>query len=86
MVGLAGTPDGPGVRDWANRDGGNVTPPGPYKPVCYFSCSDNVEVVPKNDGTYAVNYSVDQPGDYTMTIKYGGQPVRDGFYKFTVTP
>ncbi|CAH1731357.1 unnamed protein product [Aphis gossypii] len=46
----------------------------------------NTEVLPKNDGTYVVNYSIKEPGDYTMTMKYGGQPVRDGFYKFTVTP
>jgi filamin len=52
----------------------------------YFSYFVNTEVVPKNDGTYLVNYSIKEPGDYTLTMKYGGQPVKDGFYKFTVTP
>ncbi|XP_025198819.1 filamin-A isoform X1 [Melanaphis sacchari] len=45
----------------------------------------NTEVVPKNDGTYVVNYSIKEPGDYTLTMKYGGQPVKDGFYKLTAT-
>lgn len=53
--------------------------------VCRYSSEENVEIVPRNDGTYAVNYSVRQPGDYTLTMKYGGQPIKDGFYKFTVT-
>uniref|UniRef100_A0A2S2QCD4 Filamin-A n=1 Tax=Sipha flava TaxID=143950 RepID=A0A2S2QCD4_9HEMI len=46
---------------------------------------ENVKVVPRNDGTYAVSYLVNEPGDYTLTMKYGGQPIKDGFCKFTVT-
>ena len=48
---------------------------------------DNVDCkVAKNpDGTYSVKYKVQEPGDYIIEIKYGGQVVPNGTFKFTVS-
>ena len=42
------------------------------------------KVVRNPDGTYSVNYKVKQPGNYTIEMKYGGQPIPGGVLQFTV--
>lgn len=38
-----------------------------------------------HDGTFSIYYMVKDIGEYTLSIKFGGQPVPDGFYTFTVS-
>ena len=45
----------------------------------------DADVTDNGDGTWSVYYTVEEPGDYTMALKYGGQPVPQGFYTFTVS-
>ncbi|XP_027200604.2 filamin-A-like [Dermatophagoides pteronyssinus] len=42
------------------------------------------KVVRNPDGTYSVNYKVKQPGNYTIEMKFGGQPIPGGVLQFTV--
>ncbi|OTF78150.1 hypothetical protein BLA29_000380 [Euroglyphus maynei] len=42
------------------------------------------KVVRNPDGTYSVNYKVKQPGNYTIEMKFGGQPIPGGVIQFTV--
>lgn len=37
------------------------------------------------DGTVNIYYTVNDADDYTINIKFGGQPVPGGFYTFTVS-
>lgn len=37
------------------------------------------------DGTVSIFYKVKDAGEYTVSIKFGGQPVSGGFYTFTVS-
>ncbi|CAG2105605.1 unnamed protein product, partial [Medioppia subpectinata] len=48
---------------------------------------DNIDckVVANGDGTYSVKYKVQEPGDYTIEVKYGGQVVPNGVFNFTVS-
>lgn len=45
----------------------------------------NVKVTPNNDGTYSISYKVKEPGQYTIQLKFGGQPIPGGLYTFTVS-
>ena len=52
-----------------------------------FDCSDNVDIdIQENtDGTVDIYYSVEDAGDYTVSIKFGGQPIPNGLYSFKVS-
>ncbi|XP_035708450.1 filamin-A isoform X3 [Folsomia candida] len=43
----------------------------------------DIEVDDNHDGTFSIYYMVKDIGEYTLSIKFGGQPVPDGFYTFT---
>lgn len=50
-----------------------------------FHCSDvDIQVDDNQDGTFTCYYTVKDAGEYTLSIKFGGQPVPEGFYTFTV--
>ena len=38
------------------------------------------------DGTFNIYYKVKDAGEYSLNIKFGGQPVPDGLYSFSVSP
>ncbi|KAH9410258.1 hypothetical protein TYRP_010016 [Tyrophagus putrescentiae] len=44
----------------------------------------NCQVVKNKDGTFSVKYKVKEPGDYTIELKYGGVPIKNGVLNFTV--
>lgn len=51
-----------------------------------ISCSDlDIDIVDNGDGTVSIYYNVKDAGEYTVSIKFGGQPVSGGFYTFTVS-
>ncbi|XP_031347323.1 filamin-A isoform X1 [Photinus pyralis] len=43
----------------------------------------DIDIVDNGDGTFNIYYNVKDAGDYTVSIKFGGQPVSGGFYTFT---
>lgn len=45
----------------------------------------DIDIEDNGDGTFSIYYIVQDVGDYTISIKFGGQPVPDGFYTFTVS-
>lgn len=49
-----------------------------------FSEVVDIDIEDNGDGTVNIYYTVADAGDYTFSIKFGGQPVPDGFYTFTV--
>lgn len=42
------------------------------------------KVVANKDGTYSVKYRVKEPGQYTLELKFGGKPVPNGVFNFSV--
>lgn len=46
----------------------------------------DIDIEDNGDGTVNIYYTVADAGDYTLNIKFGGQPVPEGFYTFTVSP
>nr|CAD7196861.1 unnamed protein product [Timema douglasi] len=46
----------------------------------------DIDIEDNGDDTFSIYYTVKDAGDYTLSIKFGGQPVPDGFYTFTVPP
>lgn len=50
-----------------------------------FSEVVDIDIEDNGDGTVNIYYTVADAGDYTLSIKFGGQPVPDGFYTFTVS-
>lgn len=49
-------------------------------------CSDlDIDIVDNGDGTVSIYYKVKDAGEYTVSIKFGGQPISGGFYTFTVS-
>lgn len=50
----------------------------------FFSDLD-IDIVDNGDGTVSIYYKVKDAGEYTVSIKFGGQPVSGGFYTFTVS-
>lgn len=55
-----------------------------YVAVNDFSEVVDIDIEDNGDGTVNIYYTVADAGDYTLSIKFGGQPVPDGFYTFTV--
>ncbi|XP_078037186.1 filamin A protein cher isoform X4 [Augochlora pura] len=45
----------------------------------------DIDIEDNGDGTVSVYYTVVDAGDYTLSIKFGGQPVPGGFYTFTAS-
>lgn len=45
----------------------------------------NVNVIENGDGTFTVNYKVFEPGNYTLTLHFGGKVIPGGEIKFTVS-
>ncbi|XP_076379060.1 filamin A protein cher isoform X4 [Megalopta genalis] len=45
----------------------------------------DIDIEDNGDGTVSVYYTVADAGDYTLNIKFGGQPVPGGFYTFTAS-
>lgn len=45
----------------------------------------NVQVEDNRDGTFSIYYTVKDVGEYTLNVKYGGQPVPNGVYTFKVS-
>lgn len=46
----------------------------------------DIDIEDNGDGTFTVYYTVKDAGDYTLSVKFGGQPVPGGFYTFTASP
>lgn len=46
----------------------------------------DIDIDDNGDGTFSVYYTVKDAGEYTLSIKFGGNPVPDGVYNFTVSP
>ncbi|XP_045034741.1 filamin-A isoform X1 [Daphnia magna] len=43
----------------------------------------DIDIDDNGDGTFSVYYTVKDAGEYTLSIKFGGNPVPDGVYNFT---
>lgn len=54
---------------------------------CMLSFSEvvDIDIEDNGDGTVNIYYTVADAGDYTLSIKFGGQPIPEGFYTFTVS-
>lgn len=53
--------------------------------IFLFSEVVDIDIEDNGDGTVNIYYTVADAGDYTLSIKFGGQPIPDGFYTFTVS-
>ena len=51
----------------------------------FFSEVVDIDIEDNGDGTVNIYYTVADAGDYTLSIKFGGQPIPEGFYTFTVS-
>ncbi|XP_076762357.1 filamin-A-like isoform X2 [Xylocopa sonorina] len=45
----------------------------------------DIDIEDNGDGTVNIYYTVADAGDYTLSIKFGGQPVPEGMYTFTAS-
>ena len=45
----------------------------------------DIDIEDNGDGTFSIFYTVKDAGEYTLSIKFGGQPVPEGVYNFTVS-
>ncbi|XP_015175447.1 PREDICTED: filamin-A isoform X3 [Polistes dominula] len=45
----------------------------------------DIDIEDNGDGTVNIYYTVADAGDYTLSIKFGGQPVPEGLYTFTAS-
>ncbi|XP_033213591.1 filamin-A isoform X3 [Belonocnema kinseyi] len=45
----------------------------------------DIDIQDNGDGTVDIYYTVADAGEYTLSIKFGGQPIPDGFYTFTAS-
>ncbi|KAK2704441.1 hypothetical protein QYM36_016740, partial [Artemia franciscana] len=43
----------------------------------------DIDIEDNGDGTFSIYYNTKDAGEYTISIKFGGQPIPDGFYTFT---
>lgn len=44
----------------------------------------DIDIEDNGDDTFSIYYTVKDAGEYTLNVKFGGQPVPNGFYTFTV--
>jgi hypothetical protein len=51
----------------------------------WFSSDLDIDIEDNGDDTFSIYYTVKDAGDYTLNVKFGGQPVPNGFYTFTVS-
>nr|CAD7429986.1 unnamed protein product [Timema monikensis] len=54
--------------------------------IAITSSDLDIDIEDNGDDTFSIYYTVKDAGDYTLSIKFGGQPVPDGFYTFTIRP
>jgi len=52
----------------------------------WFYSDMDIDIEDNGDGTFSIYYTVKDAGEYTLSIKFGGQPVPEGVYNFTVSP
>lgn len=57
--------------------------------TCHITSSNtsgdvDIHVEDNGDGTFSVFYSVKEKGDYSINIKFGGNPVPGGSFSFQV--
>lgn len=52
---------------------------------CFCNRDMDIDVVDNGNGSFSIFYTVKDAGEYTLNIKFGGQPVPGGFYTFTVS-
>ncbi|XP_043469574.1 filamin-A isoform X2 [Leptopilina heterotoma] len=45
----------------------------------------DIDIQDNGDGTVDIYYTVADAGEYTLSIKFGGQPIPEGFYTFTAS-
>lgn len=45
----------------------------------------DIDIEDNGDGTFSIYYTAKDAGEYTINIKFGGQPIPDGVYSFTVS-
>lgn len=45
----------------------------------------DIDIEDAGDGTFRIYYTVKDAGEYTVSLKFGGQPLPDGFYTFRVS-
>lgn len=45
----------------------------------------DIDIEDDGDGTFRIYYTVKDAGEYTVSLKFGGQPLPDGFYTFRVS-
>lgn len=45
----------------------------------------DIDIEDNGDGTVSIYYTVADAGDYTLSIKFGGQPIPGGMYTFTAS-
>ncbi|XP_059469559.1 filamin-A isoform X2 [Neocloeon triangulifer] len=43
----------------------------------------DIDIEDNGDDTFSIYYTVKDAGEYTLNVKFGGQPVPNGFYTFT---
>ena len=59
---------------------------GKISTVTDATCSDmDIDIEDNGDGTFSIYYTVKDAGEYTISIKFGGQPIPDGLYTVTVS-
>lgn len=45
----------------------------------------DINIEDNHDGTFSIYYNVKDAGEYSLSVKFGGQPVPNGVYKFVAT-
>jgi filamin len=40
--------------------------------------------VDNGDGSFKIYFSVEDAGEYTLSLRFGGQPIPDGVYNFSL--
>lgn len=52
--------------------------------TCFFCRNIDVKTVDNGDGTISIYFSILEPGEYTVNIKYGGQSIPGGTHNIVV--
>ena len=53
--------------------------------VLFIHSDLDIDIIDNGDGTFSIYYTIEDVGDYSLAVKFGGQPVPQGFYTFTVS-
>lgn len=54
------------------------------KTIIFISSDLDIDIEDNGDKTFSIYYTVKDAGDYTISIKFGGELVPGGCYTFTV--